>query len=262
MVGYSIFDFAQDRSTRNTQRELLNIKKSVEASAGEEAAEASEGSNEYEISVQKGDKIKILKIYQTLHEMNPDMAGWLSIEGTSMDYPVMQTIENEEYYLKRDFYGKYNKNGSLIMDTDSQVGTGKASNGYAGGAAPSTNLIIHGHTIRTGDMFGSLKKYENETYGKEHNIICFDSLYEQREYELISVFYSQVYYQSDEVFKFYNFFQADTQEEFDDWYRNIKELSLYDTGVTAQFGDEFITLSTCSYHVEDGRFVIVGKRRK
>ena len=102
--------------------------------------------------------------------------------------------------------------------------------------------------------------YQDKEYGLSHNIICFDSLYEKREYELIAVFYSQVYYESDEVFKFYKFFQADTQEEFDDWYHNIMELSLYDTGVTAAFGDEFITLSSCAYHVEDGRFVVVGRR--
>ena len=82
------------------------------------------------------------------------------------------------------------------------------------------------------------------------------------EYELIAVFYSQVYMSTDDVFKYYNFFQADTQEEFDDWYENIKAMSLYDAGVTAEYGDEFITLSCCSYQVEDGRFVVVGKRIK
>ena len=76
----------------------------------------------------------------------------------------------------------------------------------------------------------------------------------------MKVFYSQVYNKSDDVFKFYKFFEAETQEEFDDWYKNIKELSIYDTGVTAELGDEFLTLTTCSFHVEDGRFVVVAKR--
>ena len=70
---------------------------------------------------------------------------------------------------------------------------------------------------------------------------------------------SQVYRKTDQVFKFYKFFQADTPEEFDDFYNNIKQLSQYDTGVTAQFGDHFLTLSTCVYHVEQGRFVVVAK---
>ena len=136
----------------------------------------------------------------------------------------MQTPEDENTYLHLDFEKKENENGSLILDTDSQVGIGTWETGYAVGDAPSTNLIIHGHNMRSGLMFGDLPLYESEAYGKDHSCILFDSLYEQREYELISVFHSQ-------VFKFYQFFQADTREEFADWYEHIKQLSLYDTGV-------------------------------
>ena len=80
-------------------------------------------------------------------------------------------------------------------------------------------------------------------------------------YEVIAVFRSQVFKKSDTVFKFYKFFQADTQEEFDDFYNNIKKMSLYDTGVSAEFGDRFITLSTCVYHVKNGRFVVVAREK-
>ncbi len=205
---------------------------------------------------------EMLPEYAVLYEENPDVIGWLSIKDTNIDYPVMQTPEDEQYYLYRDFYGEDNRNGSLIMDTDSTVGVGCREQEYIGGTSPSTNLIIHGHTMKSGLMFGKLSLYEDETYGKEHNIICFDSLYEKREYELISVFHSQVYKKSDKVFKYYQFFQADTKDEFHTWYHNIKEMALYDTGVTAQFGDEFITLTCCAYHVEDGRLVVVGKRIK
>ena len=205
-------------------------------------------------------KYEMLPEYKALYDQNNDYAGWLRIEDTVIYYPVMQNWEDENYYLEKDFYKEKNKNGSLILDNDSYVGVGTKEQGYAKGSSPTTNLIIHGHTMKSGLMFGDLMKYENKEYGMAHNIICFDSPYEKRKYELIAVFYSQVYYQSDDVFKFYNFFEADTQEEFDDWYNNIKELSLYDTGVTAEYGDEFITLSCCSYHVEDGRFAVVGKR--
>ena len=114
--------------------------------------------------------------------------------------------------------------------------------------------------MQSGMMFGNLPLYEDHDYASEYSTICFDSLYEHREYEVIAAFYSQVYYKDQDVFKFYQFVQADTQEDFDNWYDNIKALSLYDTGATAAFGDEFITLSCCSYQVEDGRFVVVGKR--
>lgn len=279
LFGCGIYGFCQNVSNANTQKSLQQLRETADASvqytmqfdangfpvAGIAAvfAKLSEDIPGSLPSGEAGGKSpEILSKYRELHEINPDMIGWLTIDGTVIDYPVMQTMENECYYLNRDFYGDANKNGCLILDTDSAAGTGTKAGGYKDGTAPSTNLIIHGHTMKSGEMFGNLKLYANAEYGAEHATLHFDSLYEEREYELIAVFYSQVYYESDNVFKYYKFFRADTQEEFDDWYENIKKLSLYDTGVTAQFGDEFLTLSCCSYQVEDGRFVVVGKRVK
>lgn len=203
---------------------------------------------------------EILPEYRRMLEENGDLIGWLRIEDTVVDYPVMQTPEDEEYYLTRGFDREPNANGCLILDTDSEAGVGTAACDYADGEPPSTNLIIHGHTMRSGAMFGDLAAYADPDYMAEHSVICFDSLYEHRQYEVIAVFRSQVYETDDDVFKYYDFFQADTPEQFSDWYDSIRALSLYDTGVTAQFGDEFITLSCCAYHTEDGRFVVVGKR--
>lgn len=178
---------------------------------------------------------------------NEDMAAWLKIEGTNIDYPVMWTPRDENYYLLRNFQGQSDQNGCLILDTDS-------------GLNPlTTNLIIHGHNMRSGAMFGHLMDYADQDYCEEHGVITLYTEECERRYQVIAVFRSQVYKKTDQVFKFYKFFQADTSEEFDDFYQNIKALSLYDTGVTAEFGDRFITLSTCAYHVEMGRFVVVAK---
>ena len=196
------------------------------------------------------------------YEKNNDCVGWLKVDGMVIDYPVMQTPENEDYYLDRDFDGNESSAGSLIMDTDSVVGDGTLEAGYNDGTKPSTNLIIHGHNMRNGSMFGDLDEYRKQDFEKKHAIIKFSSLYEDREYEIVSVFLSQVYRKDQDVFKYYKFFEAETKEEFDDFYNNIKKLQLYDTGVTAEFGDEFITLSVCAYHVENGRLVVVGKRIK
>ena len=178
---------------------------------------------------------------------NGDMAGWLLIPDTMIDYPVMWTPEDEQKYLYLDYDGKYSNNGSLILDTDSCLDP------------ITTNLIIHGHNMRSGAMFGNLTAYEKKTYCDEHKDIYLYTEECERHYEVIAVFRSQVYKKTDEVFKFYKFFQADTEEEFDDFYQNIKSLSLYDTGVSAEFGDCFITLSTCAYHAPQGRFVVVAK---
>lgn len=265
LTGIVIY-FVSENKSENTVEELRSV---VEAT--EEQNKVSVNDSGFRVSAGVAavlddmvrielEKPVILAKYQELYETNSDIIGWLRIEDTVIDYPVMQTMEDEGYYLDKDFYGEADVNGCLIMDTDSVVGTGRTENNYAGGITPSTNLIIHGHTMRSGAMFGNLKLYADEAYGMAHNRIYFDSLYEEREYELIAVFYSQVFYESEDVFKYYKFFQADTPEEFDIWYTNIKEMSLYDTGVTAEFGDEFITLSCCAYHVEDGRFVVVGRR--
>lgn len=181
---------------------------------------------------------------------NDDMAGWLIIPGTVIDYPIMWTPGDENYYLYRDFNKKDNDNGCLILDTDSCLDP------------LTTNLIIHGHNMKSGAMFGNLTDYENEEYYKEHKQIILYTEECQRNYEVIAVFRSQVYKKSDDVFKFYKFFEATNEEEFNDFYNNIMNLSLYDTGVKAEFGDNFITLSTCVYHVTNGRFVVVAKEIK
>lgn len=178
---------------------------------------------------------------------NEHTAGWLLIDGTNIDYPVMWTPGDENYYLYRGFDGSEDLNGCLILDTDSSLNP------------LTTNLIIHGHNMKSGAMFGNLTDYEDKSYYEEHKYITLYTEECQRNYEIIAVFRSQVYKKTDNVFKFYKFFQANTEAEFYDFYDNIKKLSIYDTGVTAEFGDHFITLSTCVYHVTNGRFVVVAK---
>lgn len=226
----------QESKSRQTLQGLKEMQEIVFATGAN--GNATDGGNEVEVS------------YEKIFAKNEDMIGWLQIPGTEIDYPVMQTMEDEEYYLKRDFYGNDDKNGCLLMDTDSDV------------TKTSNNLIIHGHNMRSGAMFGTLKDYEDEAYEKEHSKILFTTQTETRTYEIVAVIHSKVYTAADQVFKYYNFFEAKTQDEFDYFYDNMKEMSLYDTGVTATFGDEFITLSTCSYHTKNGRLAVIAKRVK
>ncbi len=115
---------------------------------------------------------------EEVHALNPDTAGWISIDGTVIDYPVMQTMRDEQYYLNRDFDGKYSAYGCIIADTDSEIGTGTLANNYEDGSKPATNIILHGHNMKNGTMFGSLDKYRDQTYEKSHSKIKFSSLYE------------------------------------------------------------------------------------
>ena len=126
--------------------------------------------------------------------------------------------------------------------------------------APSTNYIIYGHNMRSGKMFGSLDQYANEKFYRNHKTIEFDTIYEEGTYEVMYVFRSRVYQKDEVVFKYYQFIEAYSEEEFNSNMNEMAAMSLYDTGVTASYGDQLLTLSTCDYVEEDGRFVVVAKR--
>ncbi len=191
----------------------------------------------------------VLDEYKTLYEKNKRLIGWLKIDDTIIDYPVMQT-SNNEYYLDHNFNQEYDKNGSLFLDCDCSI------------YPVSTNLIIYGHHMKSGQMFGQLQKYAKESYGKEHSLIQFDSIYEKATYQVMYVFRSQVYSEDDLVFKYYQFINANSEEEFNSYMKEMEAMSLYDTGVVANYGDSLLTLSTCDHSQEDGRFVVVAKRIK
>ena len=154
----------------------------------------------------------------------------------------------EDYYLYRDFDGQESKQGCVFIDKHATL------------EPRDTNLLFHGHNMKDGSMFRTLLEYKKESYWKEHPRIHFDTLYERGEYEIVSVFLSKVYKASDEVFKYYQFYRAESEEEFDEYIANVKELALYDTGVEAHYGDELITLSTCEYSTDNGRIAIVARR--
>ncbi len=189
----------------------------------------------------------VLDEYKTLYEKNKKLIGWLKIDDTNIDYPVMQT-SNNEYYLDHNYNQEYDKNGSIFMDCDCRV------------YPRSTNLILYGHHMKSGNMFGQLQKYAKESYGKKHSVIQFDTIYEKGTYQVMYVFRSQVYNDTDVVFKYYQFLDANSEDEFNYYMKEMAALSLYDTGVTAAYGDDLLTLSTCDHSQTDGRFVVVAKR--
>lgn len=240
------FEALEPSSSLSSAAESTSVPTGEPAQASTDSVESSSESRQTD-PVESPKQELVPNPYADSFLANEDMAAWISIPGTNIDYPVMWTPRDEQYYLYRGFDGSENKNGCLILDTDSCLDP------------LTTNLIIHGHNMKSGAMFGNLTDYENRDYYEEHKEIILYTEQCERHYEVIAVFRSQVYKKTDEVFKFYKFFQADTQEEFDDFYQNIKMLSEYDTGVTAEFGDNFLTLSTCVYHVEQGRFVVVAK---
>ena len=245
-----------------------------------------------------------LEKYNDVLEINPYVSGWLSIPDSAINDPVVYTPGSQNYFLHRDVDGTPLEKGTFFI----------AVNWYEG----TNHTLIYGHNMKDGSGFGSLAKFADASYGMSHPVIEFDTLYEDRQYELLATFYSQIDEEELETegarenadkriaeksiakkqeegvtlseeeltvkdldlhrnlgnadiyrvekdedngrFRYYYFTDLSEKEDFDYYVDNVMERALYDTGATAKWGDELLTLSTCSYHVKNGRFIVVAVR--
>lgn len=183
-----------------------------------------------------------------LYQQNGDLVGWISIADTNINYPVMQSVNEPNFYLKHGFDKAYSDYGCPYVQEDCDV------------QEPSDNLVIYGHHMSNGSMFAHLEKFKSKDFWSEHRIITFNTLTDKQEYEIVAVFRTVVYTDSPEEFKFYRFIDAESADDFVSFVAKCKELSFYDTGVTAEYGDKLITLSTCEYSRNNSRLVVVAKR--
>ena len=188
----------------------------------------------------------ILPELRDIYDLNHELVGWITIPGTVIDYPVVQCQDND-YYLEHDFYGNSNINGQIILDNQCDPYT------------PSYNLILSGHHMKNGSMFGDLPEYRNQVYWEKHKLIEFDSLMFRKQYVVFAAFYSADYDENEEGFRYNANIQYNMEAKH--WLREIEENQLYDTGIDVRFGDEFITLTTCNRaRHRNGRFVVVCRR--
>ena len=190
---------------------------------------------------------EILPRFLELYQKNSDLAGWLTIPGTRIDYPVMYSPDEPERYLHANFDAAYSFAGLPFLDAACDTESG--------------NRIIYAHNMLDGSMFRTLLKYQQKDFWQRNPVISFNTLYEEQEYEVVAAFYDKVYKKSDTNFKFYQFYDTSDQSSFDEAMAYYREHALYDTGVTAQCGDLFLTLVTCAYQTENGRFVVVARKK-
>lgn len=219
---------------------------------GEEIKQESDLLNTIEIEETQVTPQKTERMLQIekLQEQNSDIVGWIEVEGTNINYPVLQGEDNS-YYMNHNYKKEENTYGSIFLDKDYDW------------SIPSSNLLLYGHNLQNGELFHDILNYKDKSYYEEHPVIRFTTEKEDSEFEIISAFYSRVYYKSEtNVFRYYYFINADNEEEYNEFIENAKESSIYDTGKTAEYGDQLITLSTCSYHTEDGRFAVVARKNK
>jgi len=181
--------------------------------------------------------------YRELFEQNSDMIGWIAIDGTSINYPVMHTPERPNFYLNHNFEGRWCEFGVPYIFE------------YSSFDPHSDNITIFGHNMRNGSMFAALVGYEDEDFFREHPVIRFDTLAGFGEYEIIAAFFARP-----TVFEFHSFVDAVDRDEFEEFVRRIEEYSLYDTGITAEYGDRLLTLSTCVRGRSAYRFAVVARK--
>lgn len=193
---------------------------------------------------------QILPEMNELYSQNNDFVGVLTVVDTDINYPVMQTPSDPEYYLRRDFYGESSTAGTLFVDYRCDI------------VNPTTNTIIYGHNMRSGTMFGGLKRYLDYDYYQAHKTIIFKTLYEEQTYQVVGVGLSEVGYDDDDTYKYYDFIDALTGEELQEFIDNIQSLSVFDETIDITSDDKLLTLSTCNTYTENGRMFVVAKRIK
>ena len=194
------------------------------------------------------DKGTVIGKYADLYLTNSDIIGWIKIEDTKVDYPVMQTPADPNYYLKHDFEKHYTDYGCPFMQADCDE------------LCPSDNLIIYGHNMKDGSMFADLAKYRSKDFWQTHKTVWFDTELGSSAYEIFAVIHTTVQADTTDAFPFYRFVDAATPEEFADYVSACKARALYDTGISAEYGDKLLTLSTCDNLTDDGRWLIIAKQ--
>ena len=195
---------------------------------------------------QSGTEVRLLPEYEPIYRLNNDLVGWIRIENTNINYPVLQSPEAPNYYIDHNFYGEASKYGAIYAGEHCDV------------SLPSDNIIIYGHRMNDGSMFADLLKYKNKDFYDTHKYIYFDTLTERQKYEIVAVF--QIKSVRNNNFQYHKFVKFDAESQFDTFMSRVDLLELYDTGTTASFGDELITLSTCQKGNSGGRFVVIAKK--
>lgn len=186
--------------------------------------------------------------FAALRQRNEDFIGWISIEGTNLDFPVMYRPDSKDFYLRHGFDGEYSNYGVPYLDEDCTL---TAEN-------RSQNLVIYGHNMKTGTIFGCLTDYKKADTYRKHPVIEFDTLYGDGSYEVFAAFAIDVVEEPD--FAYYDAIDLD-ESAFNAFVAEVKRRSDVDSGITPVYGEDLITLSTCEYSTANGRYVVCARRK-
>lgn len=185
--------------------------------------------------------------FAALRDQNSDFIGWISIDGTNLDFPVMYAPDNKDFYLRHDFNKEYSVYGVPYLDEKTTLGANDQSE----------NLIVYGHNMKTGTIFGCLTGYKQADYYTEHPRIEFDTVYGDGTYEVFAAFAIDVV--NDTSFVYNQYVDMD-EAAYNEYVDEVISRSDVDTGIRPSYGEQLLTLSTCEYSSDNGRYVVVARR--
>lgn len=185
--------------------------------------------------------------FAALRDQNSDFIGWISIEDTNLSFPVMFAPDNKDFYLRHDFQKEYSIYGVPYLDEKTTLGANDQSE----------NLVIYGHNMKTGTIFGCLTGYKEADYYTEHPEIEFDTIYGDGTYEVFAAFAIDVV--ADTSFPYNQYIDMD-EAAYNDYVDEVIRRSDVDTGIRPSYGEQLLTLSTCEYSSDNGRYVVVARR--
>lgn len=182
---------------------------------------------------------------ENIKKVNDDVVGWIKIDETNINYPVLQNKNDSNYYLHKNIYKNDSSLGSIYTPNYIDINN-------------TDNILLYGHHIKAGLMFANLTKYSNYKYYQNHKIIKFMKYGKDtfEEYEIFATFKTT----GKNGFDYYNFYGKNSKEQYEKFVKKCKSMSFYDTGITAYYEDKLLTLSTCEYSQKNGRMVIVARK--
>ena len=240
MVGNYLLD---GKKQADRMDELSQV---VSEAQTEETTEATPEGTTEETEPKETTEPGMLPGYKDIYEQNNDTVGWIKMEGTKINYPVLQTPDDPNYYLYRDFDKKDSKRGSIYAWGEADINK------------PSDNITLFGHHMADGSMFAALNAYTSKDAWDKNNLIFFDTLNEYHTYKIFAVFKTSA--NVGQGFSYHKFVDAANEQEFNDFVSTCKKLAFYDTGITPVYGDKLICLSTCEYTLDNGRLVVAAVR--
>lgn len=236
VAGFCAYLLIHNQQQKAEQKEMFaTIAEKVDA------AESELGDLE---QISNADEAQLLEVYRELHGYNSDFVGWIRVPGTEINYPVMQSPDELNFYLRRNFEKEYSNLGTPYLQENCDIRT-------------CDNLIIYSHHMLDGGMFSDLELYKKRKFFQQHKYVRFDTLDELGLYEIMAVVITTAY-QSDS-FQYYNYIE-NNELTFNTYVQECKQRALYDTGIDAEYGDKLVTLSTCEYSNDNGRLIVVAKK--